>query len=157
MGTSSDGVLCFGIDFGEDYEFPWDNYKGDDSDEEGDIDDWWMIQSGYIPSVEIYNKEGELIEGVTTETEDEYWGHRRKFQEQNPLPVDLALYCSYDYPMYILAVKGTQSSACRGEVVEIENLDVDHDSKKTLEDFCDKYLDLDADKIPKWYLCSLYG
>ena len=27
MGVSTDGQICFGISFGEDFEFPWDAYE----------------------------------------------------------------------------------------------------------------------------------
>lgn len=37
MTTSTNAELCFGIEFDEGYEFPWD-------EEWEDIEDWWIYE-----------------------------------------------------------------------------------------------------------------
>lgn len=56
MGTPTNGYISFGIVFSEYAEFPWNI---DDR-----IEDWWVEDvCGYEPSFEIFDEDGEFIEG----------------------------------------------------------------------------------------------
>ncbi len=154
MSISSDGQLCYGIEFDYGYEFPWD-----DENFEGDIEEWWRFVNGYEPPFQLYDG-GDYVGGVRPPEEkiDEWYDHRKKFDDEHPLPIACVLHCSYDYGMYILAVKGTYYSASRGYPKTIDNFDVDEYNLKTLIDFCKKYIKDDKIELkPKWILSSLYG
>lgn len=86
MSVSTDGQLCYGILCGEDIEFPWDDQQYD-----GDIDLWWATICGFLYDQEYLD-----------------------FLTNHPLPVELVNYCSAGYPMYILAVPLSGTSARRG-------------------------------------------
>lgn len=53
MSTSTDGQICFGVVFEEDYEFPWDD--------ENNFEKWWQTVNGFKPSFEIYDDKGEYL------------------------------------------------------------------------------------------------
>jgi len=61
MGQSTDGQICYGVKFEEDFEFPWDD------DPYLDEDDWWL-------------------EGASEAEIDE---HRRDWLKAHPLPFEL--------------------------------------------------------------------
>ena len=73
MGLSTDAHIAYGISFEDDYEFPWDN-----EEYEGCTDSWWRNVNGYKPTMEMWDKDGEYIEGVTKEQESEYYREKRK-------------------------------------------------------------------------------
>ena len=151
MGISSDGQLCFGIDFGEEYEFPWI-----DEDGESDIDDWWREVNGYKPLyTDLWDENGNYGEGYTEEKWQEEYNRKREWDKQNPLPVEFCYYCSYDYPMHILSIPSTRIHCCRGEAVEVTNLKIDDSWRGILKDFCDTY-NIKFEE-PKWWLTSMYG
>jgi hypothetical protein len=163
MGISSDGQICFGIAFEEEYEFPWQNEKWDGYEEE-----WWLYGvCGYKPPFEIYDESGEYIDGKepTKEKKDAYYSHYRDFEEKHPMPVEIVRHCSYDYSMYIVAVKGTYIENSRGYPVKFDpqNLSITDEQKKVVVDFCEKYCQpvdeyTDAPEFePYWYLTSMYG
>lgn len=154
MGTSTDGQICFGIEFEEGFEFPWD--------ELGDIDDWWTREvQGFRHSFEIYDDNGEYLNGARPEQDviDRYYEEQRKFKEENPkLPVELVNYCSGSVPMYILAVPRTSLSCRRGYPIEFDPsaLMVTEDEKEALLQFCKDH-GLEHDAEPKWLLSSYRG
>jgi len=163
MGVSTDGQLSFGIAFEEEYCFPWDEEKW-----EGDIGDWWVCGiCGYKPPFELYNSDGGYVNGERPPEEklSEYYDHRSKFEANNPMPVNPVMHCSYDYPMYIIAVNGTESSNSRGYPTEVnpDSMVVTDEQIRVLVDFCTKYCQPQDEYTerpnmePKWYLTSLWG
>ena len=154
MGTSTDGQICYGIAFEEEFEFPWDG----DYD---DIDEWWIYGvHGYKPSFELYDSDGGYLDGREPSKEEtsRYYDERRAFAEAHPLPVELVTHCSYDYPMYILAVKGSLISNSRGFPVEIapSSLSVADADRQALLRFCVDH-GIEHDDEPKWLLTSMWG
>ena len=145
-----------GISFEDDYEFPWDN-----EEYEGCTDSWWRNVNGYKPTMEIWDKDGEYIEGVTKEQESEYYREKRKWDHDNPQPFELMNYCSHDYPMYILALPSTCKTANRGDIVDLKpkELKVSPFDKEYIDfmKFIKKF-DLKGDvDIPYWCLFSSMG
>jgi hypothetical protein len=119
MGISTNGSICYGILFDEDFEFPWD-----DEENEGYIEDWW-----------------------------------ENFNEDAKCPVEIVNVCSCDYPIYILAVKGSVRTCRRGYPTDIDMntllSSVGAKEHQELLEFCDKYkIDTD-EETPKWWLGSL--
>lgn len=134
MGQSTDGILAFGVDFGEDIEMPW----GDDFEE-------------YL------HEEASLIwkSGMSDEESSKYFAACRKVEAA--CPVEVVIHCSLDYPMYILAVRGTHTSASRGypEAIDPKELIVQEEKIAAAKAWCEK-LDIQWDN-PQWLLCSLWG
>lgn len=127
MGVSTDGILVFGIDLGE--ELP-------EAFEEFDESDLWWDFTDSISGKKSY--------------ED-----RSKFREE--FPVNLTSYCSSEYPMYILAVNGTETVVRRGSTEEIDPNDMKVSDEKiaALKAFCEEY-GIEW-KEPKWLLASMWG
>lgn len=153
MSISSDGQICYGVAFEEDYEFPWG---------EEDIEDWWIEKLRFQHSFELFDESGEYLPEFHPRPPEEkinqYFGERREFLKQNPLPVKLVLHCSYDYPMYILAVSSSFLHTVRGypEKFDPQNLTISEEEKKNLLDFCERY-NLQYTDGPSWFLSSLFG
>jgi hypothetical protein len=158
MGQSTNGQICFGILFPEDYKLPWK-----DSSEE----DWWRTVNGYKPPFELYNSQGEYLNGKKPPQSeiDQYYQAQREFDDNNPFPFELVNYCSLDCPMYILAIKESVKTAYRGYPEEIspQTLVEQYEWKTQLNDFAEKYINTsesaeeEIDLTPKWYLSSYWG
>lgn len=132
MGVSSDGMLYFGFPVGEDEEPPiWL-----EDTEDHDFEIFLIEKAGMSYEKNSYEERSAVIKSC---------------------PADLMLYCSYDYPMYILSVRGCEHRVSRGHFKEIttDMLKVDEakilDFKKWCEENNIEY------KEPKWLLCSMYG
>jgi hypothetical protein len=139
MGISSDGILVFGIDLGE--ETPGFLYKDEDTE---------------------FDEFGEFLlheAGEPRWDHEDYNVYKARLQRvQEEVGVELVMHCSYDYPMYILAVPGTYRSANRGYAVPIAKDDILMNQLvgiDKLRAFCNKY---GIDWVePQWLLCSMYG
>lgn len=143
MGISSDGMLYFGFPIGEEDQHISEFDFVEESDEE--FDDIIIREAGL-------RKWEETTEG---EDRDNWRKDCRKAQEE--CPVDLKIYCSYDYPMHMLVARGLTYSVSGGyyEEIDPEKLKVPQDNIDAMKKWCDDH------KIewqePKWLLCSLYG
>ena len=82
-----------------------------------------------------------------------YYEDIKKIKENCPL--ELIWFCSYEYPMYFIALKGTKIQANRGytELASMRNISAEDMDK--LKDFCKKY-SIDF-KEPNWFLFSMNG
>lgn len=155
MSVSTDGQICYGISFEEDHQFPWDDEKFN-----GDIKDWWRDVNGFKPPFELYDKDGNYIDGVKPPQSrmDAYFDAGQKWDAAHPLPVSLVNTCSGDCPQYVLAVPSTERKANRGYPEKFSPSDLvvaDADVAK-LTDFCAKYgIDFTADQLG-WWLSSLW-
>lgn len=156
MGTSTNGQICYGIMFEEDFDFPWGDAKYD-----GDIEEWWKEVSGYVnPHFNPWTEDGDYKEGVAHDDPriQEYHDHRYDWAQNNPLPIEVVNYCSGDCPMYILAVPSTFESASCGypTVINTRELVVKDEAEKDLIDFCKKHgIEVDDTSIG-WWLSSLW-
>ena len=133
MGVSTDGILVLGIDLGEDLP----EFMGDD------FDTWLEEQSGINPpNHNDYDNDW-----------PKYWDAMREYKQD--FPVDVVRHCSGDYPMYILAVNGTEHKASRGDPVIIDpvNLSFNTIEVEKFIDFCDEH---GIDGTPQWLLCSMW-
>ena len=128
MGVSSDGIVVFGIDLGEEPpEFL-----------DGDFDDYLDSISG-LPQ---YGEPGHSWDAINA--------HRKA------CPADVTIYCSYDYPMYILAVRDTEVRVSRGYVIDVSDLPAPDEAR--LAAFKAWCVERGVENPePKWLLCSLYG
>lgn len=133
MGQSTDGILVFGIQLPE---------------EEG--------------PVFLEEFDGQFDDFVDSLNGLPQWGERgydgkNTMAFRNNYPIDLVLHCSYDYPMYILSVRGTGKSASRGypKIINPAELTVTPEKISALKNFCEKY-NIEWQE-PQWYLCSMWG
>lgn len=157
MGVSTDGQICYGVPFEEDYEFPWDE------EDEDDLEGWWRAETGFkYEGEEPYNEEGNYNPGFNEQDPRvaAYFAAQREWLAAHPLPVELVNYQSAEHPAYMLAVVGTSRSASRGypERFDPSSLTVDPEAAAVLQAFLDRY-----DLVPEegveagWYLTSYWG
>ena len=150
MGVSTNGQIAFGYSFEEETEFPW----GDD------VEAWWRKVRGYTPEVELYDADGNYLNGIepSKEATSAYYAAQRAWDKANPMPVEIELHCSYDYPMCIIAVPGTCYSNRRGFPQEIDPaaLVVTAEQRASLDAFCNEF-DIEIPGEAKWWLTSMLG
>lgn len=155
MGVSTDGQICYGVMFDEDFEFPWlcEEFSGDE-------DEWWLVASGYKYDGPELFKDGWYIEGLNQDSPEvrAYFASRATWREAHPMPVRTVNYCSYEYPMYIIATPSSFKRALRGyaEKFAPSELVPNSDEVEALIKFCREYLGIE-DAQPEWYLSSLWG
>ena len=133
MGVSTNGILVFGI------QLPEEEKPEFLEEFDGDFDTFVDSLSG-LPQ---WGEEGHDF------------AKDKAFRDS--FPVDLVWHCSYDYPMFILTVRGTDETAYRGspEVIDPEKLFVTLEKIEALRSFCEEY-GIEWEE-PKWYLCSMWG
>lgn len=132
MGTSTDAILVFGFEIGGEDEPPefLDEF-------DGDFESFLDSLSG-LPE---YGEEGHSFDA--------------QFEYRKNCPASMTLHCSYDYPMYILAVNGTETRSSRGTPREIGSMDVSDSDVSAFKAWCESN-DIEY-KEPKWLLCSMWG
>lgn len=128
MGVSTNAILAFGFDLGE--ELP-DAFTAD----EDEYFDWWEWICKHL--------------GI----EDEDYAVRQAAIKA--FPMDMITYCSNEYPMYFIAVSGTKQTTRRGDVDEVEFTSVSADEIQALREFCDK-TGIEWQE-PRWRLMSYWG
>jgi hypothetical protein len=151
MGHATDAQLCYGIAFDSETEFPWSEADG--------IDEWWITVQGFKPTVEIYDEDDNWINGVQPDRDTvvNYYNERHEFiKTMRELPVHPVTHCSCEYPMTILAVKGTFVSASRGnpKLINVSKLHVSPEDQAELLEFCREY-GIKYSLGPCWWLSSL--
>ncbi len=139
MGVSTDAILAFGIDIGE--EIP-------EAIEALDLDDFDLDC--------LADHEGGLVwrADFTPEEENAYGKKARELHDA--YPVELIIHCSYDYPMYIVAAKDSRYYASRGysKTINPSDLKVKQEDIDALKAWCKKY---NVEGEPEWLLFSMWG
>lgn len=131
MGFSSDGLLVYGIDFG----------------------DLHPITTKFTATGEV-----DYDCGDEDEDDDAYFDFDDFVVEKfgGPINIGLVMHCSYEAPMYILGIKSSFSFASRGYPERLGSQVVaDPTWRETLKGFCDRF-DIPFSE-PEWLLASLYG
>lgn len=149
MGVSTDGLIFFGWVFDEGHEFPWDEY---------DEEDWWRKEQGYKPPFEIYNAEGEYLNGRPPQSKiREYHDHRNDWLKANPLPFEMENYCSGESPMWAITVPGVGMSARRGYPEVIGGLpEIDGEAISAIVKLLTSH-GMAFPSGPHWHLASYWG
>lgn len=156
MGVSTNGQICFGLYFDQDTEFPWDSEEFD-----GDFNDWWWIQSGWMwYGEQPFTTDGDYALGFSSGDPriSAYYDSRREWLLSHPSPAAKINYQSGECPAYILAVPSSILIARRGYPKEFNptSLRVSESDVERLVQFCEKY-GLEFLEQPKWYLSSYWG
>lgn len=135
MSRSTNGELCYGIIFEDGYEFPWDDREKGYC---GDHDEWYIA---------------EVLKMIF-----ESYSDRFDYMKTNPMPFEVLNYCSGEYPMYILAVRGTVKTARRGDPVTFDPKDlvVDEEAVDKFLEFCKEH-ELVGESPIGWHLTSYEG
>lgn len=156
MGVSTNGILFYGIDLGEDFEYdrealPFTDEQYGVWEEDGkEWEDLWAALHGVFgPSVEYGEENKEVFHA--------YWDKKGELEKTSPCEVDL--HCSYEYPIYYVALRGANFTAYRGSPEEV-SLDfpdgmTKEEADAKIKEFCEK-MGLPYSQ-PKWYLASLWG
>lgn len=175
MGVSTDGIICFGWLIGADVKLPW----FEEGCNWGDIEEWWCFDihaDSYNQTLFPWTEDGDYAEGWSENDPrfDAYDAKRKAHKEAHPVPVIDINSCSDDYPVWIIAVEGTDRLAPRGypkafnpqDLVEEEKELLGSDKLQEAKNFVVEYvipcLDPEYDKIPsvddpRWYLGSYWG
>ena len=160
MGISSDGQICYGIEFEDEYEFPWE-----DEEWNQDIEKWWCFGiCGYKPLFKIYDENGEHIDkNISPKKINEYYEQYNNFKKINPMNVDIIQHCTYENSIYIIAVPNTYQYNSRGYAKEIKLREISEKEENHVINFCEKYCKTISsfDVFPKmelkWLLTSMMG
>lgn len=145
MGVTTNGLLFFGIDLGEDWEPLWGEDFGFEDLEE--FDDFLVKETPYA--------NGSYPETASEEERDRWWKARKGIIEATP--VDHVIHCSFDYPMHAFVVRGFSFSASRGFPDEIspDSLVVPEAKIAEFKRWLEEH-DFPVEE-PKWFLASLWG
>jgi hypothetical protein len=143
MGISTDAILAYGYDLGYD-PVPtwWSNLSEEEQENEGFAD---LAKTQMLASIGFTEKWAKGNEG--------YFDRKREAKKQ--LGVEVIYYCSYDYPMYILAAK--EFRAYRGDVEIIDSLDIDLDWDDKLKSALKSLEIKPINEHPQWMLVSMWG
>lgn len=139
MGVSNDAVLVFGQDFQE--ELP--DFLVQAAEQGLEFEDLVYRLAGLADN---------WRDNMTDLERSTLCDLRR--EALDACPVDLVRYCSWDYPMYILAVRGTEISASRGNIREVdpEELLVDPRKITAAREWLAQF---DIEFEPRWLLNTM--
>ena len=160
MGQSTNGIICYGVDLGE--ELPWVANSEtwgkleEHGFDEGDNDD--EIMAHLLGGLPIFKSEHESGSDAWGEELSEYWEKRDHILEESG--IKLVRHCSGDYPMYILAATGTVMSASRGDPKAFNPAKMAADLEMTRGDqkLRAALAKLEVkDQEPSWLLCSMWS
>lgn len=141
MGQSTNAYLAFGIDLGEDVE--WPNALSDGED---------------YPDLDAYiAKKAGLVEPTNTRYQDPEWHayFLAKEAAAKAFPLELESHCSGDYPMWVLCLRNTLQMASRGETVAVKMREIHPDEIALMKAFCEEH-GL-AWSEPDWLIFSYWG
>ena len=136
MGQSTDAIIAFGVDFGEEPTGKF--FRKLEKDFEWDFDSY--IENEL--SIPAWSEPGRPEYGEGSDRLKCY-------------PVELISHCSGDCPMYILAIRGTQRLARRGypESLDLSTLSVTDAEIETFTAWCKKH-GVSTKTKPQWLLFS---
>lgn len=153
MGQSTDGILFYGIAYGEELDMDEiSKFHGHDPDVgfDGDFETLYADKMGVVSPTEEYSRDDKAVQDKYVA----YWNAKREINKQGGCEV--GTYCSSDYPMYYACVKAGHYSVSRGDETEIPNgLHFEPNWNQQLQDFC-TLMGLPY-KEPKWLMVSYWG
>lgn len=140
MGQSTDAIIAFGFDLGEDVS-DIEAFAEAEDHEDG-------LQGFFDEMIDIkpYKTEGWIS-----------FDEDRRIRAE--APVALIRHCSADYPMYFLAVPGTEQRASRGSPVDLEKRlpEISSGQLSAFISWCMKY-EIELPRSgPSWHIFSDWG
>lgn len=152
MGMSASGIIAFGIPLDEDELFFPERDEDDfgsylSSYDEDNFHRWVAEQAGVVAP------QAEWVEGSKNTEWLIYWDKQRKAVAE--FPIEIVSHCSCDYPLYIIALRGTVMTAWDGEPREIVLPEISAEKVQMLIDFCAEHGIKGV--APRWLLTSNWG
>jgi hypothetical protein len=148
MGVSTDAILAFGfnlLDEEESLAALFGEQSKDDDGEAFEFDDWIARQAGAT-----------YPEGHSGINSPEYRAYAAKRDAAiAACPVEIITHCSYDSPMYFLALRGTETRAWRGSPKAVETPPPAPEQIDAMLAFCVSHRI--EWKEPAWHIFSLWG
>ena len=147
MGVSTDAILAYGFDLGEEEDQSMAERFGAqvEDGESFDFEDWVAGRSGAVYPA-----------GHGGIDSPEYRAYAAKRDAAiAACPVEMVMHCSYDYPMYFLAIRGTESRARRGYPQAVVAGEVAPELVASARAFCEAH-GIDW-KEPAWHIFSMWG
>lgn len=142
MGQSTNAILAYGVDFGEDVPFSEEYLKTLDLSPADDGET--IIEAIFEHDFKIppYGDPGRPDYSEISKLE-------------NLMPVELIRHCALECPMYVLAVRGAHTEASRGypQVIEPAALTVDPYAIAAFKVWCQQH-GVSLETEPKWLLMS---
>lgn len=161
MSMNARTQIVYGIEFPEDYQFPWDVRDS--------IEDWWVYDvMEYKNPVELYTEEGDYLNGTepTNEQRKLYYDSKREFFNEHPCPVKLEYFGSYQSSQIIVSVKdvGIMAGSWQPSPINESGLKISDEKIKALKYFIKEHCTPlnDYDEMPDsneagWLLSCYYG
>jgi len=145
MGVSTDAILAFGFDLGDEEDQSLASRLGAADDEFEDFEDWIAVQAGAVYPA-----------GHSGIDSPEYQAYRAKRDAAiSACPVEMVMHCSHDYPMHFIAVRGTKSRAWRGSPQAIIAGPVAPELIDAMRAFCEAH-GIEWQE-PAWHIFSMWG
>jgi hypothetical protein len=143
MGVSTNASIAYGVDLEE--ELPEVIQRWLDEGDDRDTEEWLAHTSGWVP---VPGDDGYYLQDANGVSSWQY--------VEEHCPVELVYHCSDDYPMYIIAVRGSEITASRGYPKVIGSLDVDEVKLEEATEWMAQHLP-DIEWKPEWLLYSMWG
>lgn len=149
MGVSTDAILAFGVEL-EDEETP---YEAED-------------EEGYLPSLEEYlAKRAGLPDPYDEPNYDEgdpgwlqrreaFWDAKKKLVDE--APIEIVTHQHHEFPQYIVAIKGTVTTARRGYPQSPAMVTPSAEMRAKARAFCEEN-EIKFPGDPRWLLASWWG
>lgn len=169
MSSDTSGIVTFGVAVEEEHTlpFPWppeydDAQERDDDahdDERGELGFYLARRQGIACPYDDLGPEYDHDSGWATGYEPADWDertdawHSAAMQAEKDAPIEIVWFCSYDCPMYIVALKGTTVMARCGEPQELLLPTIDPSRIEAAALFCKANGILPFEQ-PKWLLCG---
>jgi hypothetical protein len=151
MGQSTNAILCWGIQVGEEDSLPWDD-KAEEMGYDGGNDDEFLADA----LCGIKKPKDEWEDGGENKVHRDYWTVKKEALEA--YGIELVWHCSGEYPMYILAIAASEKTARRGYPETIVRTDMDRPEadnwQEKLNEACEK-LGIEP-SAGEWILCSMW-
>lgn len=145
MTTSTEGILCYG------YILPDEGLPWQTDDYEDDFEEWYY--SEVVPF--NFSIDWDSADSILRK---QYFDKKWEFKQANPAPFKLVNYCSWDYPMFILAVVREEATKGNPTIINpVELLEYSEKDIQELKEFAVKYNLIDETDKPQWWLCSYWG
>lgn len=142
MGVSTDAIIAFGFDLGE--ETP--SFLKPNGDDESSIEFEEFVT----------NEAGiNYPDGFRYGTPEYTAYSEARDAALKACPVDVVMHCSYDYPMYFLAVRGTEVNASRGNPKKVEQQQIDFTAVGAMREWCKNH-GVEWQE-PAWHIFSMWG
>jgi len=160
MSQTASATISYGFWFKYAYDLPWmADGLGNDY---GDYEKWWKDQLSYESPFELFNEDGNWIngEGPAQERIDDYYTHRREWEKAHPMPFEVVRTGDYSGECnVIIAVPEAGMGADWNGAESFNPQDLfalDEEAVVELQTFYEAYLkDLpDHDSTMRWYLSA---